>query len=193
MFGILGAGLVLERSNMAVFGGSALLIALFNLSFTLFVRPSYTVSIGGRVGGLIGGILAPCLMGLSRFGRGHAVYGRLDLVTIGRARRPGSCKRGHLCPPRPRVRLTLDVRTLTDGGQSALEIAEYAGEVHLGCARETLDLALYDFDLRAADREARRERPPRRRRSSGVAVRLALQRRPRQPDPGTAASARSRR
>jgi membrane associated rhomboid family serine protease len=80
VFGILGAGLILERSNMAVFGGSALLIVLFNLSFTLFVRPSY-ISIGGHVGGLIGGILA--VLVLSRFGRGHAVYGRLDLVTIG--------------------------------------------------------------------------------------------------------------
>jgi phosphatidylserine/phosphatidylglycerophosphate/cardiolipin synthase-like enzyme len=50
--------------------------------------------------------------------------------------------------PRPgqRVRLTVDVRTLTDGGQSALEIAEYAGEF-ISAAEETLDLALYDFDL----------------------------------------------
>jgi membrane associated rhomboid family serine protease len=80
VFGILGAGLILERSNMAVFGGTALLIVLFNLSFTLLVRPSY-ISIGGHVGGLIGGALA--VLVLSRFGRGHAVYGRLDLVTVG--------------------------------------------------------------------------------------------------------------
>jgi membrane associated rhomboid family serine protease len=80
VFGILGAGLILERSNMAVFGGTALLIVLFNLSFTLLVRPSY-ISIGGHVGGLIGGALA--VLVLSRFGRGHAVYGRLDLATIG--------------------------------------------------------------------------------------------------------------
>jgi membrane associated rhomboid family serine protease len=65
---------------MAVFGGTALLIVLFNLSFTLLVRPSY-ISIGGHVGGLIGGALA--VLVLSRFGRGHAVYGRLDLVTVG--------------------------------------------------------------------------------------------------------------
>jgi phosphatidylserine/phosphatidylglycerophosphate/cardiolipin synthase-like enzyme len=35
---------------------------------------------------------------------------------------------------------------LTDGGQSALEIAEYVGEFISG-AQKTLDLALYDFDL----------------------------------------------
>jgi membrane associated rhomboid family serine protease len=80
VFGILGAGLILERSNMAVFGGTALLIVLFNLSFTLLVRPSY-ISIGGHVGGLIGGALA--VLVLSRFGRGHAVYGRLDPTVIG--------------------------------------------------------------------------------------------------------------
>jgi phosphatidylserine/phosphatidylglycerophosphate/cardiolipin synthase-like enzyme len=40
----------------------------------------------------------------------------------------------------------IDVRTLTDGGQTALEIAEYAGEFIAG-ATKTLDLALYDFDL----------------------------------------------
>jgi membrane associated rhomboid family serine protease len=76
VFGILGAGLVLERHNINVFGGTALLIVLFNLSFTLFTSPSY-VSIGGHVGGLIGGALA--VLVLSRFGRGHAVYGRFDL------------------------------------------------------------------------------------------------------------------
>jgi membrane associated rhomboid family serine protease len=76
VFGILGAGLVLERHNINVFGGAALLIVLFNLSFTLFTSPSY-ISIGGHVGGLIGGALA--VLVLSRFGRGHAVYGRFDL------------------------------------------------------------------------------------------------------------------
>jgi membrane associated rhomboid family serine protease len=80
VFGILGAGLILERSNMAVFGGTALLIVLFNLSYTLLVRPSY-ISIGGHIGGLIGGALA--VLVLSRFGRGHAVYGRLDPTVIG--------------------------------------------------------------------------------------------------------------
>jgi membrane associated rhomboid family serine protease len=77
VFGILGAGLVLERNNINVFGGTALLIVLFNLAFTLFSSPSY-ISIGGHIGGLIGGALA--VLVLSRFGRGHAVYGRFDLA-----------------------------------------------------------------------------------------------------------------
>ena len=40
----------------------------------------------------------------------------------------------------------IEVRTLTDGGQSALEIAEWAAEFLAG-AQKSLDLALYDFDL----------------------------------------------
>jgi membrane associated rhomboid family serine protease len=78
VFGILGAGLVLERHNINVFGGTALFIVLFNLSFTLVVHPSY-ISIGGHLGGLVGGCLA--VLVLSRFGRGHAIHGRFDLVT----------------------------------------------------------------------------------------------------------------
>jgi membrane associated rhomboid family serine protease len=75
VFGILGAGLVLERSNINVFGGSALIVVILNLalSFTLS-----SVSIGGHVGGLIGGAL--CIFVLSSFGRGHAVYGRFNVV-----------------------------------------------------------------------------------------------------------------
>jgi membrane associated rhomboid family serine protease len=77
VFGILGAGLVLERHRIDVFGGSALLIIVFNLalSFTLS-----TVSIGGHVGGLVGGALT--VLVLSRWGRGHAVYGRVDAAAI---------------------------------------------------------------------------------------------------------------
>jgi membrane associated rhomboid family serine protease len=77
VFGILGAGLVLERNRIDVFGGSALLIVLFNLalSFTL----SY-VSIGGHVGGLVGGALT--VLALSHWGRGHAVYGRVDVLAV---------------------------------------------------------------------------------------------------------------
>jgi phosphatidylserine/phosphatidylglycerophosphate/cardiolipin synthase-like enzyme len=40
----------------------------------------------------------------------------------------------------------IQLRTLKDGGQSALEIAEYAAGF-LADAKESLDLALYDFDL----------------------------------------------
>jgi membrane associated rhomboid family serine protease len=77
VFGILGAGLVLERNRIDVFGGSALLVVLFNLglSFTL----SY-VSIGGHIGGLVGGALT--VLALSRWGRGHAVYGRVDVLAV---------------------------------------------------------------------------------------------------------------
>jgi membrane associated rhomboid family serine protease len=76
VFGILGAGLVLERNRIDVFGGSALFIVLLNLAFTFAVT---YVSIGGHVGGLIGGALT--VLVLSRFGKGHAVYGRFDLVS----------------------------------------------------------------------------------------------------------------
>jgi membrane associated rhomboid family serine protease len=77
VFGILGAGLVLERNRIDVFGGSALLVVVLNLAFTFAI--SY-VSIGGHVGGLVGGALA--VMVLSRFGRGHAVYGRVDILAV---------------------------------------------------------------------------------------------------------------
>ncbi|MGH3018695.1 MAG: phospholipase D-like domain-containing protein [Gaiellaceae bacterium] len=40
----------------------------------------------------------------------------------------------------------IEVRTLTDGGQPALQVAEQLA-AFLGAARRTLDLALYDFDL----------------------------------------------
>jgi membrane associated rhomboid family serine protease len=75
VFGILGAGLVLERNRIDVFGGSALFVVILNLAFTFAVG---YVSIGAHVGGLIGGALT--VLVLSRFGRGHAVYGRFDLA-----------------------------------------------------------------------------------------------------------------
>jgi len=77
IFGILGAALILERQGTYVLGGSALGLIVINLilSFTLS-----NVSIGGHIGGLVGGILGT--LALSRFGRGHAVYGRLGLVGI---------------------------------------------------------------------------------------------------------------
>jgi phosphatidylserine/phosphatidylglycerophosphate/cardiolipin synthase-like enzyme len=40
----------------------------------------------------------------------------------------------------------IEVRTLTDGGQTAAEVAEQLA-AFLGSARRSLDLALYDFDL----------------------------------------------
>jgi membrane associated rhomboid family serine protease len=80
IFGILGAALVLERQGSLVFGGQALTLIVINLVFTFAVG---NISIGGHIGGLIGGIL--CLFALSRFGRGHAIYGRPGLLGIGGA------------------------------------------------------------------------------------------------------------
>jgi len=77
IFGILGAGLVLERQRDYVFGGSALGVIVANLVLTFF-WPG--ISIGGHIGGLIGG--AASMLALSRFGRGHAAYGRPGLVGI---------------------------------------------------------------------------------------------------------------
>jgi membrane associated rhomboid family serine protease len=76
IFGILGAALVLERQGTPVFGGALTLIVV-SLAFT-FAVPN--ISIGGHLGGLAGGILGT--FALSRFGRGHAVYGRLGLLGV---------------------------------------------------------------------------------------------------------------
>jgi membrane associated rhomboid family serine protease len=77
IFGILGAGLVLERQRDYVFGGSALGIIVANLVLT-FAWPN--ISIGGHIGGLIGG--AAAVLALSRLGRGHAAYGCTGLAGI---------------------------------------------------------------------------------------------------------------
>ncbi|HYY34424.1 MAG TPA: rhomboid family intramembrane serine protease [Gaiellaceae bacterium] len=77
VFGILGAGLILERNRIDVFGGSALLVVLVNLALSLTLN---YVSIGGHVGGLIGGALT--VLVLSGWGRRHAVYGRIDVLVV---------------------------------------------------------------------------------------------------------------
>src|SRR6266567_2125932 len=64
IFGILGAGLVLERQRDYVFGGSALGVIVINFVFTFSISG---ISKGGHIGGLVGGIL--CALGLTRFGR----------------------------------------------------------------------------------------------------------------------------
>jgi membrane associated rhomboid family serine protease len=76
VFGILGAGLVLERRQIHVFGGSALFVVLLNVVFT-FAIPN--ISIGGHLGGLVGGVLA--ILAMSAGGR-HPVYGRLDPLSF---------------------------------------------------------------------------------------------------------------
>lgn len=77
VFGILGAGVVLERRQIMVFGGGALGVVVLNLMLT-FLIPG--ISIGGHIGGLAGG--AAATLALSRFGRGHAAYGRLGVEGI---------------------------------------------------------------------------------------------------------------
>jgi membrane associated rhomboid family serine protease len=78
IFGILGAGLVLEQQRDYVFGGSALGVIIANLVLTF--AWSSNISVGGHIGGLIGG--AAATLALSRFGRGHAAYGRAGLLGI---------------------------------------------------------------------------------------------------------------
>ena len=182
VFGILGAGLVLERNRIDVFGGCALLIVIFNLAFSLCV--SY-ISIGGHIGGLVGGVLA--VLVLSRFGRGHAVYGRFDLIAAA-----GLLASASQASPSPTSASagTPDARSPNTDGRRPERARDrrIRRGVHLRCAREPRPRPLR-LRPRAADRPARRKRalerrPAWRRRSAGI------QRRVRQPDPGTAASAR---
>ncbi|HYY02817.1 MAG TPA: rhomboid family intramembrane serine protease [Gaiellaceae bacterium] len=77
IFGILGAGLVMERQRDYVFGGSALGIIVINLVFTFSIA---NISIGGHIGGLIGG--AACALAMTRFGRVGAAYGRSGTVGV---------------------------------------------------------------------------------------------------------------
>jgi membrane associated rhomboid family serine protease len=77
IFGILGAGLVLERQRDYVFGGSALAIIVINLVLTVSLP---NISLGAHIGGLIGG--AACALAMTRFGRVGAAYGRPGLVGV---------------------------------------------------------------------------------------------------------------
>jgi membrane associated rhomboid family serine protease len=75
IFGLLGAGLILEWQATGSIAGNYLTLILINLAIS-FAVPG--ISIGGHVGGLIGGILAT--LAFARFGRGHAAYGRIGLL-----------------------------------------------------------------------------------------------------------------
>jgi membrane associated rhomboid family serine protease len=77
VYGILGAGIVLERRGINIFGGIALMIVAFNLVMTVTLN---NVSLGGHLGGLIGGMLAIFVM--TRFGQAHAAYARLGASGI---------------------------------------------------------------------------------------------------------------
>ena len=77
VFGILGAGLVLERRGINVFGGAALMVIVLNVALSILIA---RISLGGHVGGLVGGALV--ILALTQFGRVHAAYGRTGLVGI---------------------------------------------------------------------------------------------------------------
>jgi membrane associated rhomboid family serine protease len=79
IFGLFGAALVAERQGTSVLAGSVMGIVVLNLVFT-FAFARFGVSVGGHLGGLAGGALA--MLALTRFGRGHAAYGRLGAVGI---------------------------------------------------------------------------------------------------------------
>jgi membrane associated rhomboid family serine protease len=74
IFGLFGAALVLERQRVIAAQGLMGIIVI-NLVFTLAVPG---ISIGGHLGGFVGGALTA--LALSRFGRGHALYGRIGLI-----------------------------------------------------------------------------------------------------------------
>jgi membrane associated rhomboid family serine protease len=76
IFGLFGAALVLERQGIFVHGGSIIGLVVLNLIITFAFAQN--ISVGGHIGGFIGGIVA--MLGLSRFGRTHALYGRAGLL-----------------------------------------------------------------------------------------------------------------
>ena len=77
IFGLLGAGLILEYQATGSLAGNYLTIIVVNLALTFTIS---NISIGGHLGGLVGGALG--VLALSRFGRGHPVYDRLSTVGI---------------------------------------------------------------------------------------------------------------
>ena len=81
IFGVMGALFVLERQGVRVFAGSVGSLIVINLLFTYFSGAvGLHISLGGHVGGLVGGALAA--LALSRFGRGHAAYGKPGLLGV---------------------------------------------------------------------------------------------------------------
>jgi membrane associated rhomboid family serine protease len=75
IFGLFGAALVLERQGVFVYGGSIIGLIVLNFIFTFSLSG---ISVGGHVGGFVGGVLA--MLGLSRFGRAHGLYGRAGVI-----------------------------------------------------------------------------------------------------------------
>jgi membrane associated rhomboid family serine protease len=77
VFGILGAGLVLERNRIYVFGGSAMAIVVINLVLSFALS---NISIGGHLGGLAGGIASMLL--LQRYGRHEPLLSRRGVPAL---------------------------------------------------------------------------------------------------------------
>jgi len=73
IFGMLGAGLVLEYEATGRLGGPYLTLIIVNLAFT-FAVPG--ISIGGHLGGLIGGALGA--LALTGFGRDRTSFRAID-------------------------------------------------------------------------------------------------------------------
>jgi membrane associated rhomboid family serine protease len=82
VFGILGAGLVLERRGIPLYGGAALGIVVFNLIFGIISNTtgSISISVGGHIGGLVGGALA--MLVFMHFRRDHPAYSKIDAATV---------------------------------------------------------------------------------------------------------------
>jgi membrane associated rhomboid family serine protease len=77
IYGILGAGLVLERKRVYVFGGAALAFILLNLVLTFTLSG---ISIGGHLGGLAGGVA--CMLLLSWIGYRQPVGSRKGIESL---------------------------------------------------------------------------------------------------------------
>jgi membrane associated rhomboid family serine protease len=78
VFGILGAGLVLERGKgVAIFGGQALFLIVVNLALSFVLS---NVSVGGHIGGVIGGALA--MLALEHMGRHRPLLSREGALAI---------------------------------------------------------------------------------------------------------------
>lgn len=73
IFGLLGAGFILEWRATGRFGGQYLMLIVINLAFTAVVP---NISLGGHVGGLIGGIAGALVVLLAN----QIAYARRDLV-----------------------------------------------------------------------------------------------------------------
>lgn len=78
IFGLLGAGVVLEWQATGSPFGNYLMLIVINLAIS-FAVPN--ISVGGHLGGLVGGAL--CALAFTRFGRAHAAYSRLSPIGIG--------------------------------------------------------------------------------------------------------------